>query len=173
MDHGPLPWWTSDGLRLSFMRPLSSALFALDHALAGRHPLLYHVHSIAWYAAAIAAAALLFRRLLPEREAALASIVFAVAPAHWMLAAWPSARHVAVSGAFAIAAITLHLRARAQSGNRAALATLGAIGSAVFALAGGETALGIFAYVAAYELVGRRDALAIRLRALAPWGRCS
>lgn len=167
-DHGPLPWWTSDGLLLSFFRPLSSALFALDHALAGRHPLLYHVHSMAWYAAAVAAAALLFRRLLPEREAALAALLFAVAPAHWMLAAWPSARHVAVSGVFALAAIALHLRSREQASG-ARLAALAALTCAALSLAGGETALGIFAYVAAYEALGRRDPIAGRLRAFAPW----
>jgi len=43
VDHGPLPWWTYDGLRISFCRPLSSALLALDHAIWGRHPLGYHL----------------------------------------------------------------------------------------------------------------------------------
>jgi hypothetical protein len=36
-------------------------------------------------------------------------------------------------------------------------------------LAGGETALGAFAYVAAFEAFGRREPLARRLVALAPW----
>jgi hypothetical protein len=170
VDRGVFPWWTTNGLRLSFFRPLSSALFTLDHALAGRRPLLYHVSSLAWYAAAVAAAALLLRRLLPEREAALAALLFAVSPAHWMLGSWPSARHVAVSGTFAIAAILLHLRAREQRAARPWLVSLGALACAVLALAGGETALGMFAYIAAYEAMGRQDALANRLRALAPWG---
>jgi hypothetical protein len=170
VDHGPLPWWTFDGLRLSFCRPLASALFALDHAIAGHNPLPYHLHSIAWYVAAVVAAAIFLRRMLPEREAALASILFAVSPAHWMLAAWPSARHVAVSGVFAIAAIGLHVHARERSDARVPAVSLAATGCAVLALAGGETALGVFAYVGAYELIARRESIAIRLRALAPWG---
>lgn len=163
-----VPWWTVDGIRLAFCRPLSSALLALDHALAGRNPLPYHVHSLAWYAAAVVAAGALFRRLLPEREAATAAVVFAIAPAHWMLASWPSARHVAISGALGIAALLVHLEARTRrEGTRTW--PLFALPLGAFALAGGETALGVFGYIAAYELVGRRDALASRLRALAPW----
>ncbi len=62
MRQSALPWWAVDGIRLSFFRPLSSALLVLDHAIAGRHPLPYHLHSIAWYVLAALAAALFFRR---------------------------------------------------------------------------------------------------------------
>jgi hypothetical protein len=163
-----LPWWTVDGIRLAFCRPLSSALLAVDHALAGRNPLLYHVHSLAWYVAAVVAAGALLRRLLPECEAATAAVLFAIAPAHWMLASWPSARHVAISGAFSSAALLLHLRARTRPEGSRLLSPLAFV-CATLALAGGETGLGVFGYVAAYELVGRREALVQRLRALAPW----
>jgi len=162
-----IPWWSASGIRLSFFRPLSSALLTLDHAVAGRRPLFYHLHSMAWYVAAALAAASLFRRLFAEREAALAALLFVVAPAHWMLAAWPSARHVAISGTFAILALIAHLEARKR--DRAPLLTAAACALAALALAAGETALGVFGFVAAYELVGRRDALAERLRALLPW----
>jgi hypothetical protein len=165
-----LPWWSVDGIRLSFFRPLSSALLALDHALSGRRPLLYHVHSIAWYVLAALAAALLFRRLLPEREAALAALLFAASPAHWMLAAWPSARHVGISGALVIVALWLHLRARERSAEASRWASLPALACAALALCGGETGLGSFGYIAAYELIARREPLALRLRVLAPWG---
>jgi hypothetical protein len=167
-----LPWWSADGIRLSFFRPLSSALFVLDHALAGRHPLPYHLHSIAWYVLAVLAAALLFRRLLPAREAALAALLFAVSPAHWMLAAWPSARHAAISGALAIIALLLHVELREDSepGSRRLWLKGACFASGALALCGGETALGLFGYIAAYELIGRREALALRLRALIPWG---
>ncbi|HKO51111.1 MAG TPA: hypothetical protein VJV79_25555 [Polyangiaceae bacterium] len=170
VQQSALPWWSVDGIRLSFFRPLSSALWVLDHALAGRHPLLYHVHSIAWYLLSVLAAALLFRRLLPERQAALAALLFAVSPAHWMLVAWPSARHVAISGALAFIALLLHLEAREQSGRRSRWLSLTALGCAALALCGGETALGLFGYIAAYEMTARRERLALRLRALAPWG---
>ncbi|WP_437284642.1 hypothetical protein [Sorangium sp. So ce406] len=163
---GTFPWWTLPELRLSFFRPLSSGLLALDHALAGRDPLLYHVHSMAWYAAAVLAAALLFRRLLPERTAAAAALMFTIAPAHWMAAGWPSSRHVAIVGALGFGALALHLRARERGDRRAAA---GALACAAIALLAGEAALGVFAYVFAYELLGRDEPLARRARAFAPW----
>jgi hypothetical protein len=167
VDHGPLPWWTSERLRISFFRPLSSALFAADQRIAGRRPLLYHLHTIAWYVAAVLAAGALLRRLLPAREAVTAALLFAASPAHWIIAAWPSARHVAVSGTFALLAIALHLRGRERGELRA---RIGALLCAALALAGGETALGVFAYVAAYEIFGRTEAPTRRLRAVLPWG---
>jgi hypothetical protein len=167
VEHGPLPWWTSERLRISFFRPLSSALFAADQRIAGRRPLLYHLHTIAWYVAAVLAAGALLRRLLPPREAAAAALLFAASPAHWVIAAWPSARHVAVSGTFAFLAIALHLRGREREDLRA---RIGALLCAALALAGGETALGVFAYVAAYEILGRTEGLTRRFRALLPWG---
>ena len=165
-----VPWFTVEGIRLNFFRPLSSALLVLDHALAGRNPLLYHLHSIVWYVLAALAAALLFRRLLPECEASLAALLFAVSPAHWMLAAWPSARHVAISGALSTVALLLHVDARDHGAGDERKLALGALGCGAIALCGGETALAVFGYVAAYELIARREPVSIRLRALAPWG---
>ena len=48
------PYFAAPGLVLHFLRPLSSALMALDHALFGRRPLPYHVHTLLWYAALLA-----------------------------------------------------------------------------------------------------------------------
>jgi len=170
VSQSSLPWWSVDGIRLAFFRPLSSALLVFDHALAGRHPLAYHLHSMAWYILAVLAAALLFRRLLPEREAALAALLFTVSPAHWMAVAWPSARHDAISGALCAFALLLHVEARERRADGSRWLSWASFGCAVLALTGGETALALFGFVAAYELIGRCEPLSLRLRALAPWG---
>jgi len=164
VEKGAFPWWTHPELKLVFFRPLSSALFALDHAIAGRRAWPYHVQSIAWYVAAVVAASILARRLLPERVAAAATLLFAIAPAHWMAACWPSARHVAIAGAFGFAAVAMHVRARERGATPWA-----AIAAAAVALLASESALGAIAYVGAYELFGRDEPLAKRARALAPW----
>jgi hypothetical protein len=166
IDRGTFPWWTLPDLRLAFFRPLASALFALDHAVAGRHALPYHVQSIAWYVAAVLAAAALARRILPERVAAAATLLFAIAPVHWMAAAWPSARHVAIGGAFGLAAVARHVRARTKADARS---TLAALACGALALLASESALGAVAYIGAYELFGRDDRFAARVRAFAPW----
>ena len=42
-------WWAVPEVKLSFFRPLASALFAADHALAGRAAWPYHVHTLVWF----------------------------------------------------------------------------------------------------------------------------
>lgn len=122
------------------------------------------MHSIVWYVAAVLAAAALARRVLPERVAAAATLVFAIAPGHWMAAAWPSARHVAIAGAIGLLGVALHVRGRTHDDARARWAALACVAVALLA---SESALGAVAYVGAYEIFGRDDG---RLRALAPWG---
>lgn len=160
------PWWSLPDLRLRFFRPLSSALLALDHTLAGRSAPAYHLHTMAWYVAAVAAAIALLRQAVSERTAALAGLLFAIMPIHWMASAWPSARHVAIAGALGFGAIGLHVAGR-RAGSW--LARGGALGLAGLALLASESGLGVLAFVAAYELVGATDARRTRLVAMAPW----
>jgi hypothetical protein len=160
-------WWTSPALRISFFRPLASALFALDHALFGRAAVPYHVHSILWFLAAVAIVALLLRRLLSERASALAAIVFAVASTHAMVESWPAARHVAIAGAFGFGALLLHIRARDES-----RPPIAALIVTVTGLLVSEIMLGSLAYVLTYELFGRaRSSTTPRVvsRALLPY----
>jgi len=161
-NEGPF-WWTSPNLRMSLLRPLASALFAADHAVWGRSALPYHLHSFAWFVAAVLVVSRLQRRLLPEREAALATLIFAVAPVHAMAVNWPAARHVLIAGTFAFGAVLFHLRAREQERPPWAALALLSVG-----LATSEIALGAFGYVFAYE-VTRDGAWREKARALAPY----
>ena len=63
---GGYPWWIDEGVRSQIFRPLSDLLLRIDHALFGRSPLGYHLHSLVWWAATLIACALLFRRVLPR-----------------------------------------------------------------------------------------------------------
>lgn len=157
-------WWTHPELHLKFLRPLASGLFALDHALWNRTAWPYHVHSLAWFGASVALASALYRRLLGPREGAFASILFALAPTHALAAAWPSARHVAIAGAFSFAALLLHLRARERGRFPFASVVLVAL-----AMATGEVSLGVLAYVFAYEAFGREEGIGARVKAFAPY----
>lgn len=157
-------WWTAPELRIAFFRPLASGLFALDHALFGRAPLPYHVHSIAWFLAAVLMAGLLLRRLLSPRAGALATLLFAVSPLHSMVASWPAARHVAISATLGFVALLLHVRARETKRAPAAAALAMAV-----ALLSSEVALGALAFVVSYEIFGRHDARAARVKAVLPY----
>lgn len=158
-------WWGAPDLRISFFRPLASGLFSLEHQLFGRAALPYHLSSLAFLVASVFVVGLLHRRLLSERVGALAALLFAVAPAHAMAAAWPSARHVEMAATFGFVALLLHIRAREKSE-----APIGAFLVMIIALLTSEVALAALGYVASYELFARDEPRASRMRALAPHG---
>jgi hypothetical protein len=164
---GILPWWSSSRLEIAFFRPLASALVVVDHAVFGRNPLGWHVHSLLWWLALLAGVSLLFRATLPMRAAALALALFAIDDAHWMPITWSAARNGLVAAVPAVLGLCAHLRWRRESWGAGAI--LGPRGLAV-GLLGGVAALGGLAYVAAYELVdGRGARLAGRAKALVPY----
>jgi hypothetical protein len=151
---GLLPWWTAPDLRLSFWRPLSSALFLADHTLFGRAPLPYHLHSAIWYLGMLLAAAALFRRaLLGAGCAVWALLVFVVDDAHAMPVAWIAARHGLVATVPVLLGLLAHQRWRTDGWRPGAW--LGPVACAA-GLAASETAVAAMSYLAAWELVERR-----------------
>ncbi len=167
MNSGPYPWYTLPDLKLHFFRPLSSATMVLDHALFGEGAFFYHVHSLVWYVLLVGAVFLLFRRTMAPAMAGLCCIIYLVDDGHILPALWWSNRNAIVAAAPALLGLLAHMRAREDHwvpGRPLALLGFG------LGLLGGETALGIFGYLIAYELVGRQDALWLRIRALVPAG---
>jgi hypothetical protein len=165
---GPWPWWTSPTLRLHLVRPLSSLLFALDHALFGLHAVGYHLHALLWWLSAVLAARALLRRMVAPTAAALALLLFVLDDAHVQPIGWISCRHVLVAAVPVLFGVVAHLRYRSEGWS--AGRWLGPVALAV-GLAGGETALGGAALVLSYELVGpvATQPLRRRLAAIAPW----
>lgn len=158
------PWWTSPEAGVSFWRPLSSALVRLDHALFGRQPLPYHLHSLLWLAALVATCGLLFARL-PPAIGAPALFLVAAEEAHGFISGVICNRHAQVTAVPALLALYAHLRWR-DDGWRPGL-PLSLAGFAV-ALSCGEMTLGVMAFIPAYELLAGPGDRRSRLRALAP-----
>ena len=148
---GLLPWWAPPSLRIHLVRPLASALLALDHRVFGAAPLGWHLHSLLWWAGLLVVTAALLRRLLPAGTATLALLLFIVVPAHAQDCGWLSARHMVVAALPSMAALLAHVKAR-QDGWRPGrwLAPLAlAVG-----MAGSEAALGAVAFWVSYEALG-------------------
>lgn len=152
-ERGLLPWWAAPNLTIRFFRPLSSLVLYADHAVLGGSPLAQHLHSFAWWVAVVVAAGALFRRLLPSRAAILALLIFALAPCHAVPLVWLANREALMTLAFGVPALVAYLDFR-ESGERRS-AWLALLGFSV-AMAAGEYALSLGAYVAAFELVRRR-----------------
>jgi hypothetical protein len=167
VEAGALPWWSAPDLKIHFLRPMTSLLFALDDALFGDHAILYHLHSIAWFVALLFAARSLFRRLLPSDGVPIALVVFGLAHANVAGYAWPSARHVVVGATLGIAAVAAHLGAQDVSppseGRRWPVT---AVALLVLGLLASETALGAVVLWIALDLVGVADG-----ETSAPWQR--
>jgi hypothetical protein len=165
-EDGGLPWYAAPDLQATFLRPVASLSLWLDHRLAPGTPVPGHVQSLLWFAAFSLLVGALYRRLLePPWVAGLAALMFALDDAHGFAVAWVANRNSVMACAFGAAALLGHVRWR-RDGSRLA-AVLGP-----FALAAGllssEMAVGMVAYIAAYEAFVARGPRLPRLLALAP-----
>ncbi len=162
---GYFPWFALPELKLRCFRPLSSALMTLDHALFGEAAVWAHVHSILWYALLLWGLMLILRRSLPRPLALLTLFLFAINYAHWLPVAWWCHRNTLVAAAPMLFGLAAHLRWR-EEGWRPGL-PLSVLGYALGVL-GGEMALCVFGYLAAYEACRAPGPWRQRLLALLP-----
>src|SRR5262245_25502765 len=166
MEECSTPWWSSPGLRLAFWRPLSSASHWLDFRLFPGSPEAMHAVSLAWLAATVAVAALLYRRLCGASwVAGLAAVFFALDPGHALSAGWLAGRNTVLAACFGLAAVYAHDRAR-RGGERWAAIAAPILSAA--SLASGESGSATFALLGAHALAFDGPRLTARARALAP-----
>jgi hypothetical protein len=179
--NGAIPYFAAPGLKVAFLRPLSSALMWLDHGLFGRWAVGYHIHSLLWYAAMLVTAAALLKRtnvgslapgslapgsltpgsLTPGSLAAVALLIFCVNDGHAMAVTFIAARNASVASTLVWLAVIAHLRWRTEGWRPGAIL---APALAALGLAGAEMALGALVYLVAWELCTRRPGRAAALR---------
>jgi hypothetical protein len=167
LDRGFLPWWTEPHLTVRFFRPLASALLYVEHRLFSHAALPMHLHSFAWWCAAVFAARALFRRMLTPRSARIATVIFALAPCHALPLAWLANRATLIALALGTLALPCYAGWRSERRLRDAL-----LGGGLFALAflgGGEYALAFGGYIVSIEAVRRGDPFARRVSGLLPF----
>lgn len=165
-EHGLVPWFTPDDLELRFFRPLSSSVLAADAYLFGERTWLSRLHSLAWFLATVALVSALYRRFLPGPSAGLATLMYAIAGAHLMPVSWIAARHALISAALALLAFWVYVRGREDGWKPARWLAPVVV---MVGLLAGEMAIGALALIGAWELLGRRDTVRVRVTALAPF----
>ncbi len=166
LERGLLPWWTAPTLTVRFLRPLSSALRWAEERAMPDSPLLFHLHSLGWWAVAVLAARRLFRRALGPRALWLATCMFAWGPWQALPIAWLANREALLSLALGAFALDRYLCFREQG------RALDAVGSAVLfglGMLAGEYTLCFAGYVAAFELLARRGSLLRRAASTWPF----
>ena len=164
-NSGAVPWWTHPELRLAMMRPLSSALIVIDHAVFGDYLLGFHLHSMLWWAFLVFCVALLLRELLPVQVAAIAVVLFAAEEGHGLSVAWLANRSALLSLSLGVLGLWGHIRWRRGGYRPAAVFSLIMFSLAILA---GEWTFPVFAYLFAFELLGVRGPLWRRALALMP-----
>jgi hypothetical protein len=167
LGRGVLPWWTDRRLTLRFFRPLTSFLLWADHRAFSHVALPLHVHSFAWWAAAVLAVRRLYTRFFSIRATWLATLIFALSPCHALPLSWAANRETLVSMAFGTLALCTYLRWRENTLYRDGLVALGLF--ALTMLGGGEYALCFGGYIAAIEVSRREYAWRRRLIGVMPF----
>ncbi len=149
-DGAGLPWWTFEGAKLAFLRPVSSLTHALDHALWPRSALMMHVHNLFWFAVLLVLASSLYAELIESRWAAgVATAMYALDSTHAYPIGWISNRNALIGGAFGVATLLLHHRQRLSGGIGAALAAWLCFALSLLSV---ELALAVPGYLLAYAL---------------------
>ena len=164
-DTGPAPWFVHPELKLAFWRPLSSLLAYLDHKIFGLHPIGYKIHSLLWYLALIAVLGTILRCVLPGSSALLALILFAVAACHREAVLWIASRNALITATIGMLALLAHIKWREEGWRIGRVLSIAGFATALLA---GEAALGVFSYLAAYELFSASDKGKQRLKAILP-----
>jgi hypothetical protein len=167
MDAGAgLAWWTFEGAKGAFLRPLASLTHALDAWLWPSTPALMYAHSLLWLALVLVLATRTYVHTIGHAwVVGVATALFALDAAHAQTAGWIANRNALIAGAFGMLALLAHHRHR-MGGERWA-----AVVSPLALLAGllaGEIAIGAVGYLVAHALFVDRGAPRRRVLALAP-----
>ena len=168
-EAGIQTWWAHPELNIDLLRPLSALTHQLDYLLWPDAFAVQHLHSLLWYGLLILLIGLLYRRIHPAAglTAGLATLLFAVEDAHSMPAGWLANRHALVAGVLGVGALLLHQRWRQQGGWGFGVAAVVLFAVGLFS---SEAALGVAAYLFAWEVTLDRTSWGRRLAALVPYG---
>ncbi len=109
MDLGLFPWWTDPLIKGEFLQAVTVLTHRLDYWLWPDSPALMHAQSLLWYAALVAATAVLYRRILGSNlMAGIASLLFAIDDAHGTPAGWIANRNSLIAATFGVLALIAH-----------------------------------------------------------------
>lgn len=166
IDSGLLPWWTYNGVKGAFWRPLASLTHWLDFTLWPDLPAAMHLQSVFWYVLLVTAAGCLYRRAMGAViPAALALILYSMDDAHATPVGWLANRSSVLAAASGALALYAHHRWRGEGWRAGA-----ALAPMLFfvSLLCKEEGVGVFGFLLAYAALLDNGRPLKRLLALAP-----
>jgi len=167
LDFGLLPWWTTEGAKAAFWRPLTSLTHWLDYALWPDTPALMHAQSILWYGLLALLVTLLYRRVAPTAAiAGFAALLFACDHTHATPVGFLANRNAIIAATFGVLTLLAHDRCRRE---HSTLMLLGAIVFLAASLLSAEAGIATVAYLAAYALFLDRATWKSRVGSMLPY----
>ena len=139
-------------------RPLTTLSYALNYAVAGDHPALYHGVNVLLHALNSALVLLLCLRLSGDRDvAAAAGLLFAAHAVHTEAVAGIVGRAELLSAFFFLSSLLLYLRSEDHQGRASAVAYLGSLAAHALSLLSKENGITLLGVIFCYDLAYRSD----------------
>ena len=150
IDRGVIPWWTFEGFRYQFWRPLTELSHWLDHQLWRDSPFMMHVQSLLWYLGLGVVLYRLFMRIRMSPLACVAALaVFLWDSTHGLTVSWIANRNAIMAAVFGGMCLLWHLQWRDSGSVGQLLLSLVWLTCSLFS---GEIGISTCAYLGAYAL---------------------
>jgi hypothetical protein len=166
MDEGMFSWWTAEGFKLAFWRPISQATHELDDVLFAENSVLIHLHSLLWFVLVLLALSRLYERFHVPRVAVLALCIYGLDDARGMVLSFASNRNALIAVFFSVCVLIAHDRWRRDGWRAGAVMGPVLLGAALLS---GEIAIAATAYLFAYALFIDEHPLKQRALSLLPY----
>ena len=139
-------------------RPLTTLSYALNFAVTGDHPVLYHAVNVLLQALNSALVLILCLRLGADRAvAAAAALLFAAHAVHTEAVAGIVGRAELLSAFFFLSSFLLYLRSGDHAGRASTVAYLGSLAAHALSLLSKENGITLIGIIFCYDLVYRSD----------------
>lgn len=167
MDLGVLPWWTEEGMRYQFWRPLAEISHWIDHSLWHDTPWLMHLHSLLWYLGLGYLIYRLFRQLTTnETVVLLALAIYLLDSTHGLTLSWIANRNSLMATFFGVLSIQHYILWREHQASKDFGISLACLVASLFS---GEIGISTSCYLGAFALFLERKGPARGLVALWPF----
>ena len=151
VDIGFAPWWTYEGYKIMFWRPLSELTHWLDYTLWPSLGGVMHFQSILWYLALLTVLFKLLSRLQVGKLAVGFGVLFyAVDASHAVNLTWIAGRNALLATFFGLLVLYFHVRARQDEWRIGYLLALVCL---VLGLLSAEYHMAVGAYLFAYAVI--------------------
>lgn len=151
IDLGFTPWWTYEGYKIMFWRPLSELTHWLDYTLWPSHGGVMHFQSILWYLALLVMLYKLFDRIQVGKVAmGMAVLFYALDASHAVNITWIAGRNALLATFFGVSVLYFHIRARQDKWTIGYVLALICL---VLGLLSAEYHMAVGAYLFAYAVI--------------------